>query len=115
MCVGFVFNRLAKWTETWYEASMEDRYKFEDTKGVIRIRISKKNRQHNGQKKTYKRTNNDLQNTHTQNQRSSNTKNAKNRSYLEQELPTLPEHLSSHPVFSVFSVTRSLVLCVCVL
>jgi 3-polyprenyl-4-hydroxybenzoate decarboxylase len=35
---------------------------FEDTKGVIRIRISKKNRQHNGQKKKYKRTNNDLQN-----------------------------------------------------
>jgi hypothetical protein len=27
---------------------------FEDTKGVIRIRISKKNRQHNGQKKKYK-------------------------------------------------------------
>jgi hypothetical protein len=36
----------------------------EDTKEVIRIRISKKNRQHNGQKKTYKRTNNDLQNIH---------------------------------------------------
>jgi hypothetical protein len=35
---------------------------FEDTKRVIRIRISKKNRQHNGQKKKYKRTNNDLQN-----------------------------------------------------
>jgi len=34
----------------------------EDTKGVIRIRISRKNRQHNGQKKKYKRTNNDLQN-----------------------------------------------------
>jgi hypothetical protein len=31
---------------------------FEDTKGVIRIRISKKNRQHNGQKKQYKGTNN---------------------------------------------------------
>jgi hypothetical protein len=31
---------------------------FEDTKGVIRIRISKKNRQHNNQKKKYKRTNN---------------------------------------------------------
>ena len=31
----------------------------EDTKWVIRIRISKKNRQHNGQKKKYKRTNND--------------------------------------------------------
>ena len=33
-------------------------------KVVIRIRVSKKNRQHNGQKKRYKRTNNDLQNTH---------------------------------------------------
>ena len=36
----------------------------EDTKWVIRIRISKRNRQHNGQKKKYKRTNNDLQNIH---------------------------------------------------
>jgi len=35
-----------------------------DTKGVIRIRISKKNRQHNRQKKKYKTTNNDLQNIH---------------------------------------------------
>jgi len=37
---------------------------FEDTKGAIRIRKSKKNRQHvyNGQKKKDKRTNNDLQN-----------------------------------------------------
>jgi len=35
---------------------------FEDTKGVITIRISKKNRQHNDQKKKYKWTNNDLQN-----------------------------------------------------
>jgi len=34
----------------------------EDIKGVIRIRISKKNRKHNGKK--YKRTNNDLQNIH---------------------------------------------------
>ena len=33
-------------------------------KGVIRIRISKKNRQHNGQKEKYKRTHNDLQNIH---------------------------------------------------
>ena len=33
-------------------------------KGEIRIRILKKNRQHNGQKKKYKRTNNDLQNIH---------------------------------------------------
>jgi hypothetical protein len=37
---------------------------FEDNKGVIRIRISKKNRQRNGQKKTHKRTNNDQQNIH---------------------------------------------------
>jgi hypothetical protein len=36
----------------------------QDTKGAIRIRISKKNRQHNGQKKKSKRTNNDLQNIH---------------------------------------------------
>jgi len=36
---------------------------FKDAKGVIRIRKSK-NRQHNGQKKMYKRTNNDLQNIH---------------------------------------------------
>ena len=35
---------------------------FEDIKGVIRIRISKKNRQHNNQNKKYKRTDNDLQN-----------------------------------------------------
>ena len=35
---------------------------FKDTKEAIRIRILKKNKQHNGQKKKYKRTNNDLQN-----------------------------------------------------
>ena len=35
---------------------------FEDTIGVIRFRISKKNRQHNDQKKKYKRKNNDPQN-----------------------------------------------------
>ena len=33
---------------------------FEDTKGVIRI-LKSKNRHHNGQKKAYKRTNNDPQ------------------------------------------------------
>jgi hypothetical protein len=37
---------------------------FEDTEGVIRIRISKKIRQHNGQKEKNKRTNNDPQNIH---------------------------------------------------
>jgi hypothetical protein len=36
----------------------------EDTKGVIRIRKSKKNKRHNGWKKKYKRTDNDLQNMH---------------------------------------------------
>ena len=35
---------------------------FEDTKGVIRIRISQKGRQRNGQKKKDNRTNNDLKN-----------------------------------------------------
>jgi hypothetical protein len=39
----------------------EGREEFEDTKGVIRIRKSKKNRQH--KKKKCKRTNNDTQNT----------------------------------------------------
>ena len=41
---------------------MEEEFDFEDTKGVIRIRIWKKNRQHNDQKKKYKRKNNDPQN-----------------------------------------------------
>jgi hypothetical protein len=39
------------------------RKEFESTKGVIRIRKSKKERQYNGQKKKNKRTNNDVQNT----------------------------------------------------
>jgi len=34
----------------------------EDTKVVIRIRKSQNDRQHNGQKKNYKSSNNDLQN-----------------------------------------------------
>jgi len=37
---------------------------FEDTKGVIRIHKSKKNRQHNDQMKKYKRANNSLQSIH---------------------------------------------------
>jgi len=45
----------------WTATLEED---IEDTKGVIRIRISKKNRQHNGQRKKYKKTYNDLQNMH---------------------------------------------------
>jgi hypothetical protein len=58
---------------------------FEDTKGVIRIRRSKKNRQHNGQTKKYKRTNNDLQNIH-----------------IKLKIELLHEHPSSHPVLVEF-------------
>ena len=32
---------------------------------------------------------------------------------VEQELLTIPEHMSSRPVFNGIRVTRSLVLCVC--
>ena len=45
----------------WPASKQEE---FEDTKGTIRNRISKKNRQHNGQKKKYKKTSNDRQNIH---------------------------------------------------
>ena len=44
---------------TNYHHSAEE--KISDTKGVIRIYKSKKNRQHNGQMKKDKRTNNELQ------------------------------------------------------
>ena len=55
------FNTIIKCRYIYISFSQEE---FEDTKGVIRIRISKKNRQRNGQKKKDKRTNNDLQNMH---------------------------------------------------
>jgi hypothetical protein len=48
--------------KTLYPKNLKE--EFEDTKGVIRIRILKKNRQHNGQKKRYKRTKNDQQSIH---------------------------------------------------
>jgi saccharopine dehydrogenase-like NADP-dependent oxidoreductase len=51
-----------KWMLAVLSVVLRDQEEFEDTKGVIIIRLSKKNRQHNGQKKTYRRTNNDLQN-----------------------------------------------------
>ena len=41
-----------------------DEEEFKDTKGVIRICILKKDSQHNGQMKKYKKSNNDLQNIH---------------------------------------------------
>jgi len=37
---------------------------FEDPKGVIRIHISKKNKQHNGQKKKYKNKQRSTKHTH---------------------------------------------------
>jgi adenylate cyclase class IV len=46
--------------KTKHKLYMNHTKNLKDTKGVIRIRISK-NRQHNGQKRKYKRTN-DLQN-----------------------------------------------------
>jgi hypothetical protein len=49
----------------------------EGSKWVIRILLSKKNRQHNGPKENYKRTNNDLQDIHIK-LRSSNTNPTKN-------------------------------------
>jgi hypothetical protein len=45
----------------------QEEEEFEDTKGAIIIRILKKNRQHNDQKKKYKRTNNHLQNIYIYN------------------------------------------------
>jgi hypothetical protein len=45
-----------KLNSVWKEYCFILQEEFEDTKGVIRIRISKK--------KTYKRTSNDLQNIH---------------------------------------------------
>jgi hypothetical protein len=57
---------------------VSEKEEFDDAKGVIRISILKKNRQHNGQQKKYKRTSNDLQNI-LKNTRSSNANPTKNR------------------------------------
>jgi hypothetical protein len=80
---------------------------FGDTKGAIRIRISKKNRQHNGQKK-YQHSF-----PHSRFITGFVTRLTRWVPLVEQEMLTLPEHLSSHPVFSGVRVTRSLVLYVC--
>ena len=46
------------------EPNLQGKKEFEDTKGVL-IKIRKlKNRQHDGQRKKYKKTYNDLQNIH---------------------------------------------------
>jgi hypothetical protein len=69
MPCGSVDLQIGAWqgpivTDTEFEVCVSRvQEEFEDTKGAIRIRILK-NRQYNGQKKKYKRTNNDLQNIH---------------------------------------------------
>jgi hypothetical protein len=54
-----IFLHINNWKQT-YSARRVWRYQ----RVVTRICIAKKNREHNGQKKKYKRTNNDLQNIH---------------------------------------------------
>jgi hypothetical protein len=56
---------------------------FEDTKGVIRIRKSQKDRQNNGQKKRTKEQTTIYKTLHTENQRSNNTKHTKNREFQQ--------------------------------
>jgi hypothetical protein len=43
---------------------VSEKEEFDDTKGVIRISILKKNRQHNGQKKKYKNKQRSTKHTH---------------------------------------------------
>jgi hypothetical protein len=57
-------NRFKVWGMLWVKILWHSLCEeFGDIKGVIRIRKSKKDRQHNGPKKRDKRTNNNLQNT----------------------------------------------------
>ena len=58
-CMEFTFYSVLMSSTVIFKTEEE----FEDTKGVIKIRKSKKDRQHNGHKKRNRRTNNDLQNT----------------------------------------------------
>ena len=52
---GFSKVKFHKHTRNKKKNTMHGEEEFEDTKGAIRIRISKKNRQNNGRKKKYKR------------------------------------------------------------
>ena len=67
---------------------------FEDTKRVIRIGISKKNRKHNGQRKS---TNGQttIYKAYTKNERTSNTNPAKNRIYIEKGTCLNPKMITS--------------------
>ena len=83
---------------------------FEDTKGAIRIRISKKNRQHNGQKKKVQKGKEDIYWIGAETTIRSLLTSV---SRVVQELLTLPEDLSSPPDVSGVRFTRSLVLYIC--
>ena len=56
--------RLLIFTPCFMGVNKDLEEEFEDAKGIIRIRKSKKDSQHNGQKKKDKRTNSGLQNIH---------------------------------------------------
>jgi hypothetical protein len=56
-----------------FPCMLQSREDFVDIKGVIKIRKSKKDRQHNGQKKKDKRTNNDPDTTHKTTDRGTRT------------------------------------------
>ena len=60
-CIFIQFILLQMYCASRLKTNNQDQEEFEDTTGVIKIRISMRNRQHNGQKKKYKRTNNDQQ------------------------------------------------------
>ena len=64
-------------------AKQTSKEEFEDTKGIIRICKSQKDRQHNGHMKKNKRTNNDLQNIHIKLKIESNTNATKNRGWTQ--------------------------------
>jgi hypothetical protein len=82
---------------------------FENTKRVIRISKSKKDRQYNDNKnKKDKRTNNDLQ----QANKSTKARSLLRLPLVEQEELTLLQHLTSPSVFSGVRVVQSLVFCV---
>jgi len=52
----YVIKFVSDLWQVGYSGLLHQQEEFEDNKGEIRIRISKKNRQHNGQNKKYKRT-----------------------------------------------------------
>ena len=71
-CIDFGISFLPNTHETTYLHFRYTYEEFEDTKGVIRIRKSKKDRQHNGQKKIYK-TKRSTAHTHKTNDRVTRT------------------------------------------